>query len=494
MNPARRATATAVVLAASGALLSAVSPSASAAVSCASPVYQRQFYANTSFSGTPKKTDCDSAVAEKWGTGAPATGLPKDNFGVRWTVTRDFGSGGPFALPVSAQDGIRVYLDGTRKVDLWKNVSTTQTKTVNVTIPSGKHTLRVDFVNWTGAANVSFAYTPRTTADVDKVKPLVPAGASVTYDAATGRAKVSWSKNKEMDLAGYRVYRRLKGSPYEAAPLVRTTATSYTDSTLPVTGETYYYEVRAYDKAGNESTGTADLPVTTADRTAPGAPAGLEITDASEQNGLRLGWSAQPGAVSYRVYRATSANGTYTRLGTATDTSYRDATAAVRTTYSYRVTAVDAAGNESARSAALDGTRRDDTPPPPVTGLTATPTDYGFELTWDPNPAPDLYRYSVYTGRILSDGEDRVCSASQTAWLMPDQTSYRYETTPDGEERCFFVEAVDDSWNSRYRQTGEADVVVATELGTPPAEDGTEPASEGGTEPASAGGPVTPAA
>lgn len=160
MNPARRATATAVVLAAAGALLSAVAPAAAAAVTCASPTYQRQFFANTAFSGTPKKTDCDAAVAEKWGTGAPATGLPKDNFGVRWTVTRDFGSGGPFALPVTAQDGIRVYLDGSRKVDLWKNVSTTQKRTVNITVPAGRHTLRVDFVNWTGAADVSFAYTP----------------------------------------------------------------------------------------------------------------------------------------------------------------------------------------------------------------------------------------------------------------------------------------------------------------------------------------------
>jgi fibronectin type 3 domain-containing protein len=483
MNPARRATATAVVLAAAGALLSAVAPAASAAASCASPVYQRQFFANTTFKGTPKKTDCDSAVAEKWGTGAPAAGLPKDNFGVRWTVTRDFGSGGPFALPVTAQDGIRVYLDGSREVDLWKNVSTTRKQTVNVTVPSGRHTLRVDFVNWTGAANVSFAYTPRTTADVDKVKPLVPSGASVSYDPATGRARVSWSKNKEMDLAGYRLYRRLKGYPYEAVPLATTTATGYTDTTLPVTGETHYYEVRAYDRAGNESAGTADKPVTTADRTAPVAPAGLEIADASEQDGLRVGWSYVIDAASYRVYRATSATGAYTRLGATAEQSYRDATAAVGTTYYYRVTAVDAAGNESARSAALTGKRRDDTPPPPVTGLKATPTDYGFELTWDANPAPDLYRYSVYAGRILSDGEERVCSASQDAWLMPDVTSYRYTSTPDGEERCFFVEGVDSSWNSRYRLTGEADVVVATELGTPE-EAGTE---DTGTEDATGG-------
>ncbi|WP_405893562.1 PA14 domain-containing protein [Streptomyces sp. NBC_01527] len=102
--------------------------------------------------------------------------MPANNFGVRWSTTRDFGSGGPFTFTASSRDGIRVYLDGVRKVDLWKNVATTVSKTVNVTIPSGKHSLRVDFVNWTGAANVKFAYVPRTSATVDKVRPLVPTG------------------------------------------------------------------------------------------------------------------------------------------------------------------------------------------------------------------------------------------------------------------------------------------------------------------------------
>jgi len=85
--------------------------------------------ANATFSGTAKRTDCDTAIAENWGTRAPATGLPKDNFGVRWTVTRDFGSGGLFALSAAAQDGIRVYVDGVRKIDLWKNVTVTRPRT-----------------------------------------------------------------------------------------------------------------------------------------------------------------------------------------------------------------------------------------------------------------------------------------------------------------------------------------------------------------------------
>ncbi|MFD3616975.1 fibronectin type III domain-containing protein [Streptomyces sp. NPDC058676] len=470
MNPARRTTraaTTAVVLATAGGLITAVTAPASAATTCTSPVFKRQFFANTTFSGTPKKTDCDSAIDQNWGTGAPASGVPSNNFGVRWTVTRDFGSGGPFALPVSAQDGIRVYLDNVRKVDLWKNVSSTVKKTVNVTIPSGRHTLRVDFVNWTGTANVSFAYTPRTSATVDKVKPFAPTDASVTYDKATGKAKLTWAKNKEMDLAGYRLYRRLKGTAFGSTPTATTTSTSYTDATLPVTGDTYYYEIRAYDKAGNTSTGTADQGVTTVDRTAPPAPTGLST--ASEPEGLWVGWGSVSGAASYRVYRATSAEGTYTRVGSTTSqVSYVDASAAEGSAYYYRVTALDTAGNESVRSAAVSGRRGDLTPPSAVTGVTVTPTEYGFHVTWDANPTPDLARYVVRRGELLGDEEERMCSLYPGYYVGAETTSYAYATVPDGEESCFIVDAVDDDGNSTFQLTGEAQIVIATELDMTP--------------------------
>ncbi|GHE60757.1 fibronectin type III domain-containing protein [Streptomyces capitiformicae] len=465
MTPARIATAAALAVATAAGLLTATATTANAAVTCTSPVFKRQFYGNTTFSGTPKKTDCDSKISENWGTGAPAIGLPKNYFGVRWTVTRDFGSGGPFTFTAAAQDGIRVYVDGVRKISLWTNVSTTQNKTLNLTIPSGKHTLRIDYVNWTGAANVSFAYAPRTSATVDTVKPLVPTGFSVAYDKTTGKAELIWLKNKEMDLRGYRVYRRAEGAAF-AEPLVTTTGTSYTDATLPVTGETYHYEVRALDLAGNESTGTADRAVTTVDRVAPGVPQGVDVTDASEAGGIRVGWAAVTGASSYRVHRAASADGTYTQVGTTDQLSYRDATAEVGVTYHYRVTAVDAAGNESTPSASVSGRRRDDTPPSAVTGLTATPTEYGFELKWDANPTPDLARYVVYGGELVGDEGEKMCYAGEVEWLSADTTSYEYQTVPDGEERCFFIDAVDDDWNSHYKWTGEANVVVATELNT----------------------------
>jgi hypothetical protein len=192
MNPARHATAAALALAVAGGLLAGATTPASAAASCASPVYKRQLFANTTFKGTPKKTDCDTAIDQNW-SGAPASGLPKDNFGVRWSVTRDFGSGGPFSFAASATDGIRVYVDNSRKINLWSDTTGSRTKTVNVTIPKGNHTLRIDYVNWTGSAKVKFTYPPRTSATVDKVRPLAPTGTSVTYASATGKAQLTWS-------------------------------------------------------------------------------------------------------------------------------------------------------------------------------------------------------------------------------------------------------------------------------------------------------------
>ncbi|MER6027262.1 PA14 domain-containing protein [Streptomyces sp. NPDC001851] len=441
MNPARRVTAAAVVLATAGGLLSAVTAPASATVPCASPVYQRMFYANTTFSGTPRKTDCDSAVDQSW-SGAPATGLPKDGFGVRWTVTRDFGSGGPFTFAVSGTDGIRVYLDGVREADLWSDTSTARAKTVYVTVPQGRHTLRLDYVNWTGAASVKFGYAPRTSATVDKVKPLVPTGASVTYDAATGKAGIRWAKNTEIDLAGYRVYRRLKGTSYPVRPLATTTATTYTDTTLPKTGATYYYEVRAYDRAGNESAGTADQGVTTVDTTPPAAPADAAGWSMDPVREVTLSWSAntEPDVAGYRVYRSTAWPVTTTPdnllSGEALlrSTTWTDRPPQTGDRYFYVVTAVDTAGNESAPSGTSEYYTRDETPPTYAPDVKAEDGEHGVTLRWDWGPpGSGVSRFVVYRdGARLTE----VAGTSYTDTDIARSTTHTY-----------MVWAVDDAGN-----------------------------------------------
>ncbi|MEU9412658.1 PA14 domain-containing protein [Streptomyces sp. NPDC048281] len=433
MNQARRSAAVAVVLATAGTLLGGAVVTASAATTCNSPVFTRQMFANTTFKGAPKKTACDSAVDETW-SGAPASGLPKDGFGVRWTVTRDFGSGGPFALTASGLDGIRVYVDGTRRIDLWKNTTRTVAKTVNVTVPKGRHTLRVDYANFTGGAKVRFACTPRTSASVDKVAPLTPAGAAVSYDAVTGRARLSWSKNKEMDLSGYRVYRRAQGASFGSTPLATTGATSYTDSSLPVDGKVYSYEVRAYDKAGNVSAGSADRQVTTADRTAPERVTGVTVRAGTAGNVVTWQASSAKDLGHYELWASRAGEPDPDGPEFLVSPDYTDATAEAGTAYTYTVRAVDTAGNISPVSAAVTATRPAASAVAAPAGLTGTPADAATGLSWTPSEDPAVTGYHVYR-RTAPHGGWTLLGGSPTA-------SYE-DTSAPRHEAYYYVAAVD---------------------------------------------------
>ncbi|MFC9290246.1 PA14 domain-containing protein [Streptomyces sp. NPDC057052] len=352
------ALAATAALAATGGLITATP--ALAAVTCASPVWKVQYFGNSTFSGTPKLTACDAAVSENYGYGDPAgVTLPKDNFSVRWSLTRDFGSGGPFRLSAATQDGMRVYVDGVRRIDLWKNVSTTARRTVDLTVPAGRHTIRVDYVAWTGLALAGFTYAPRTEAAVDTVKPLAPAGLTAAYDRATAKTTLRWTANKEMDLAGYRVYRRLGTTQWaKVSGTSLLTSPSFVDAT-PATGQTFLYEVRAVDRAGRESAGSPDVTAVTVDRTGPAAPAGLSVV--GDAWWATLAWQGVADAATYEVYAASAAAGPFELLGTTTTTSYRT-DAPVNTVRYYRVRALDALGNPSAY-AAVTGDGVDRTPP-----------------------------------------------------------------------------------------------------------------------------------
>ncbi|MFE9722270.1 PA14 domain-containing protein [Streptomyces sp. NPDC005794] len=290
-----------------GSLL-AVPQAAAADVTCSTGVHKRTFYKNTSFSGSPVRTDCDSTISESW-TGKPVSGVPSDNFGVRWSVTRDFGSGGPFAFTASATDGVRVYLDGVRKINLWTNTgNTARSKSVNLTVPSGRHTIRVDYVNWSGAAKVKHTYTPRTAATYDRTRPLAPTGVKTAYNTKTRKSTVSWSANKEMDLASYALYRRPVGSS-TWTKVTTTTGRSHTDPLVNSDDRTpYYYEVRAKDKAGNTSSGSTDtivrpLPVVTS----------LTGTYAKATGKVTLKWplNTEPHFDHYTVLSNDKVNGSY---------------------------------------------------------------------------------------------------------------------------------------------------------------------------------------
>ncbi|MDQ0113428.1 rhamnogalacturonan lyase family protein [Paenibacillus harenae] len=78
----------------------------------------------------------------------------------------------------------------------------------------------------------------------------------------------------------------------------------------------------------------------------PDAPADLAVTRVTP-NDVTLAWSEVTGAVSYNVFRTEASTGENAQIGQSTTAGYADADVAVGNSYSYYVTAVNAAGLES---------------------------------------------------------------------------------------------------------------------------------------------------
>ena len=207
---------------------------------------------------------------------------------------------------------------------------------------------------------------------------------------STSRIDVSWSgASDNVGVTGYQLY-RTEGT---GTPLLLTeqTGTAFSDTTASPSTD-YTYSVYALDAAGNRSTaGTASASTTGApDGTAPSQPGNLTAT-ASSSSVVNLSWTASTdniGVVGYNVYR----NGTLISQPITTpdpnpSTTYNDETAQPSTTYTYAVSAVDAAGNEStkaSKSVTTPASQPTDTTAPSQPGsLTATAASATqVNLTW----------------------------------------------------------------------------------------------------------------
>ncbi|HZB43590.1 MAG TPA: glycoside hydrolase family 3 C-terminal domain-containing protein, partial [Pyrinomonadaceae bacterium] len=96
-----------------------------------------EFFANRKLEGTPVLTRDEEAVNFDWGMTNPAPGLPADDFSARWTGRLVPAVSGKYRLGATADDGLRVYLDGKLIVEDWTEHAPT-TRTGEVTLEAGR--------------------------------------------------------------------------------------------------------------------------------------------------------------------------------------------------------------------------------------------------------------------------------------------------------------------------------------------------------------------
>ncbi len=77
-----------------------------------------QYFANLSLSGTPALTRTE-AIDLSWIGVGPGAGIPADNWSARWSGSLEMPASGSYRFQVTADDGIRVWINAQLVVDKW---------------------------------------------------------------------------------------------------------------------------------------------------------------------------------------------------------------------------------------------------------------------------------------------------------------------------------------------------------------------------------------
>ena len=188
--------------------------------------WKGEYWANRDLSGEPDLVRNDQAVDFDWGSGAPSSNLPADDFSARWT-RQVYLDAGTYRFYTLSDDGVRLWVDGQRAIDKWRDQGPTE-HTKEVALTQGSHSLKVEYYDHTGGARVhvwwkkvsapSYAdwkaeYWPNR--DLGGKPALVRNDPSVDFDWGTGAAaaglpkdnfSVRWTRQVTFPRGVYRFY------------------------------------------------------------------------------------------------------------------------------------------------------------------------------------------------------------------------------------------------------------------------------------------------
>lgn len=94
-----------------------------------------------------------------WGGSSPGCNLDGQLFSARWTTTLTTPSTGFYTVLLTVDDGARVYLDGERILDTWREQPPTR-YSATVYLEAGPHDWRVEYFQGAGGAQLAFELLP----------------------------------------------------------------------------------------------------------------------------------------------------------------------------------------------------------------------------------------------------------------------------------------------------------------------------------------------
>ena len=230
---------------------------------------------------------------------------------------------------------------------------------------------------------------------------------------------------------GYILYRRTEDGEWEEIADFKGKVKSYEDTTCE-SGKVYYYTVKAYNgtvESGCDYDGVSSVYLT--------VPKLKSATNATK--GIKITWSRVKGATGYIIGRRTASTG-YTKIATVKNVdNYIDKTAKAGTEYGYTVVPVyeDVKGFYD-----TDGIRCKRIAK--VTTESATNTENGVKITWDPVSKCSGYR--VY--RKTENGSYKKIATVKGA----TKSTYTDKKAKSGTKYTYKVVAYSGDYTSYYTE------------------------------------------
>ena len=134
----------------------------SASLSLPNNQWRMQIYNNISLSGTPADVRYSypgtRGFSVNWGNGGPGC-VGNDNFSIRFKRSAYFSTSGYYTFTTTADDGVRVWVDGVRIINEWKDQAPT-TYTAQQWVNAGWRTVQMNFYERGGGATASLDWQP----------------------------------------------------------------------------------------------------------------------------------------------------------------------------------------------------------------------------------------------------------------------------------------------------------------------------------------------
>ncbi len=130
------------------------------------------YFDNRTLSGSPALRRIE-AIDFNWANAAPAPGVGKDNFSVRWSGSVLAPQNGSYRFRTVSDDGVRLWVNGVKVIDKWNDHSSRTDTSGIVTLVAGqKYSIKMEYYDHSGKAEARLQW-------------LVPGGTYVAVPAGS---------------------------------------------------------------------------------------------------------------------------------------------------------------------------------------------------------------------------------------------------------------------------------------------------------------------